>query len=73
MGRMKLYVVDMHNGKQWGPSYLQRGEFKQVFNRAQSLLGLCSRVRRVKTPAERDQYLHLNMVGDRLARTEWVN
>ncbi len=73
MKRRKLYVVDMHNGCQWEPRYLQRGEFRWVLNKAQSLMGLCTRVRRVKTPAERDQYLHLNTLGDTTARTEWVN
>ncbi len=72
MKRMKLYVVEEWSGDKWEPRYLQRGEFRWVLHKAQSLIGQCTRVRRVKTPAERDQYLHLNTIGNK-AKTEWLN
>jgi len=71
--RKKLYVAEEWTGSKWEPRYLQRGEFRWALNKAQALLGLCTRVRRVKTPAERNQYLHLSTIGDNTARTEWVN
>ena len=70
---MKLFVIEQFTHEGWHPAYLHRGEFRWALNRAHALMGLCTRVRRVKTPAERDQYLHLTTMGDKTARTEWVN
>lgn len=50
--REKLFVIDEWTDSKWEPRYLQRSKFRWVLNKAQSLIGLCSRVRRVKTPAK---------------------
>ena len=71
--REKLFVIDEWTGSKWEPRYLQRGRFRWALNKAQSLLGPCTRVRRVKTPTELAQYRFLNLIGDLTARTEWVN
>jgi len=72
---MKLFVVEVLTKTGWIPRYLHRGEFRRILKKANlpAFLGIESRVRRVKTPAEQDQYLLLNIIGDRTARTEWVN
>ena len=72
MQRIKLYVVEEWSVDKWEPRYLQRGKFEWVLNKAQAMVGLHSRVRRVKTPGERDQYQHLDTLGIDLAITEWV-
>ncbi len=69
---MKLFVIEEWVDG-WMPRYLQKGDFRWVLTKAQLLVGPCIRVRRVKTPAEHDPYLHLNTIGNRLTRTEWVN
>lgn len=69
---MKLFVIEEWVDR-WMPRYLQKGEFRWVLTKAQLLVGPCIRVRRVKTPAECDQYRHLNIIGDLAARVKWVN
>lgn len=72
MGRMKLFVIEQWVANEWRPTGLYQGKFRLALARAQSTGGRWARVRRVKTPAERDQYLHLTAIGN-VGRTEWVN
>jgi len=73
MNRIKLFVIQWQNGDKWESEYLHRGDFRRVLNYAQLKIGACIRVKRVKTPAERDDYLDLDIRNPGIERTEWVN
>ncbi len=80
---MKLYVIETQDDGEWTPRYLHKGEYRLIVQEAETRKGSegynpCQvRVRRIKTPAERDQYnnkLFFEVdVKDFAARTEWVN
>ena len=73
MNRIKLFVVQRWEGHRWESKHLHRGDFRTVLSYAQAKTGFCTRVKRVKTPAERDKYLDLDIRNPGIERTEWVN
>ena len=71
---MKLFVIEsLVRPGVWHPVNLREGTFKDVLAGAQARMGLCVRVKRVKTPAERDRFDHLPTDTPSIEAIEWVN
>ncbi len=71
---MKLFVVEnCVSPGVWHPVNLHEGSFREVLASAHARLGLCVRVKRVKTPAECGRLGHLPTVNPSIEAIEWVN
>jgi hypothetical protein len=71
--RVKMFVIDHWMDGKWVPQFLEKGLFKRIlWTGREARPDRDIRVRRVKTPAELDQYHHLDIIGS-IKRTEWVN
>ena len=71
--RRKLFVIQDTDSKVCASLCLFKGDLRGALEYAQSNYGPNTRVKRVKTPAEFDNYSILDIHGDGFARTEWVN
>ena len=72
--KLFVFVIDQWMEGKWEPQFLEIGLFKRILwavKEARPDHDL--RVRRVKTPAERDQYPHLECIGGSIERAEWTN
>jgi hypothetical protein len=71
---MKLYVVEqLVSPGVWHPVNLHKGSFQEVLANTQARLGLCVRVKRVKTPAEYEKFVNLHTLNPSIERIEWMN
>jgi hypothetical protein len=74
MKKAKLFAIQISKGGVWDSECLYKGDLRKAMSYADSVYGSAgSRVIRVKTPAEYDKYLMLEVLGDGQATTEWVN
>ena len=74
MKRVKLFVIEICKGGTWEPECLYKGNLKDALEYVAGVYSdFGSRVKRVKTPAEVDQFSKLEVMGEGAAQTEWVN
>lgn len=70
----KLFVIQVYQGDRWVSKSLYKGPFPVALLHAEGDHGsAASRVKRVKTPAELDQFSNLPVAGQGALQTEWVN
>ena len=74
MVKAKLFVIQVSKGGEWEPECLYKGDLGQAMRYAErTYSNTGSRVVRVKTPAEYEEYAVLETLGEGFAITEWVN
>ena len=70
--RRKLFVVETYQGDRWVPVALYKGTILTALSFIRQDYEVSSgRVKRVKTPAECDQYMSLPIYGEVQESTEW--
>ena len=72
--RVKLFVIEVNKGGTWEPECLYKGNLREALEYVAGVYSdFGSRIKRVKTPAENEEFLSLVVVGEGEAQTEWVN
>jgi len=72
--RRKLFRIQTYQGDRWADVALYKGTFRSAMNYVRQVYeGGASRIKRIKTPAEYEQYMSLPIFGEGHARTEWTN